>query len=52
MPTGEPSGSLTMEEGLRRIEFGADGNTLFWSSMDGDVGCLHAVSVTDLGIAE
>jgi WD40 repeat protein len=52
MPTGEPSGSLTMEEGLRRIEFGADGNTLFWSSMDGDVGCLQASPVADLEVTK
>ncbi len=48
MPTGEPAGSLEMEKGLRHIHFGPDGNKLFWSSMDGDVGYLQAAPIQSL----
>ena len=48
MPSGEPAGSLEMEKGLRRIHFGPDGNRLYWSSMDGEVGYLQAAPIQSL----
>lgn len=48
MPSGEAAGSLQMEKGLRRIHFGPDGNRLYWSSMDGEVGYLQAAPIQSL----
>ena len=42
MPSGMPAGGMTMEKGLRKIEFTTDGERLVWASMDGDVGFLQA----------
>ena len=41
-PSCAPSGSMFVGRGLRRIKFGRDGNSLIWSSMDGDVGFYMA----------
>lgn len=48
VPSGRPAGSIFMNRGVRKIEFTPDGNRLYWSSMDGDVGYHEAAPASTL----
>ena len=46
--TGEPTGSLTVDRGIRRAFFAPNGNGIVWASMDGTVEYWSATPVEDI----
>jgi WD40 repeat protein len=46
--TGEPTGSLTVNRGIRRAFFAPNGNGIVWASMDGAVEYWSATPVKEL----
>lgn len=50
LPSFEPAGSMSVSQGIRRLEFGPDAEKLFWASMDGDVGYFEATPLSSLDL--
>ena len=46
--TGEPTGSLTVDKGIRRVFFAPNGNGIVWASMDGTVEYWSATPVEEI----
>ena len=46
--TGEPTGSLTVDRGIRRAFFAPNGNGIVWASMDGTVEYWSATPVEEI----